>query len=151
MHLISKEQHRFNFRDSEVDDDYLFWLTSRKKIVGQFDLDNSLITNQGVKYLSEMESVKELRLKGCRGINKGCLSYLNKITSLELLHIGGTAINLDDIKKLSALQNLELLLVSTNEGETEIKEKVADLKQLFPNCEINVNHQLIDELNYNIS
>ena len=144
LHLIPKEQHRFNFRDSEVNDDFLFWLTSRKKIVEQFDLDNSLITNIGVKYLSEMESIKELRLKGCHGIDKGCLGYLNKITSLQLLHIGSTAINLSDIKELKSLQKLKLLLVSSNEGEAEIKEKVAALKQLLLHCVINVNHNIID-------
>ena len=144
LHLIPEKVGRFNYRDSEIDDEFLFWITLRIKIIDQLDLDNTLITNEGVKHLSKMEAIRELRFKGCRGINNGCMKYLNKITSLELLHLGSTTIDLDDVKELSSLQNLKLLLVSSSESEAAIKEKVAVLKKIFQHCELNVNHNIVD-------
>ena len=143
LHLIPNKAGRFNYRDSEIDDEFLYWITLRIKIIDQLDLDNTLVTNEGIKHLSTMEAIRELRLKGCGGIDNGCMEYLNKITSLELLHLGSTSIDLDDLKELGLLQNLKLLLVSSGESEAVIKEKVAVLKQMFPHCKMNVNHNII--------
>lgn len=141
---IPTEVNRFNFRHSEVDDEWLLYITSRIKVIHQLDLDETLITDKGIYFLTKLETIKELRLKGCRDISKECLNDLNQIKSLELLHLGGTSIDLDDLYKLSALQSLKLILVSSSDNIAVIKEKVSALKHFFPLCIINVNHQIWD-------
>ena len=135
------EINRYNFRDTEVDDEWLFWITLRIKIIHQLDLDNTLVTDEGIKHLSKLESITELRLKGCHSISNACLGDLKKLTGLELLHLGGTAVDLSSIHELKVLKNLKMLLLSSDESEEIILEKAAILKGIFPFCEIIINGQ----------
>jgi len=137
---IAPEVERLNFKDEEVNDDALLWITTRIKRIGQLDLDNTSITDEGIKHLASLESIKELRLKGCN-ITKDCLGDLNKLGTLELLHLGNTPIGLDDVPLLASLQHLSLLLVSSSEAENVIEEKVFELKFLLPECTVNVNYK----------
>lgn len=138
---IPKEINRYNFRDTEVDDEWLFWITARVKVIHQLDLDNTLVTDEGIKHLSKLESITELRLKGCHSISNACLGNLNKLTGLELLHLQGTAVDLNNIHELKALKNLKMLLLSSNDSVEIIVEKTAALKKIFPSCEIIINGQ----------
>ncbi len=91
---IPKEIDRLNLRiqDTEVDDKWLLYISLRIKIIDRIDLDDCLITDEGVKHLSTLSSIKQLRLKGCHNVTNAALAYLNKLTDLQLLHLSGTAI-----------------------------------------------------------
>ena len=138
---IPKEIKRYNFRDTEVDDEWLFWITASVKVIHQLDLDNTLVTDEGIKHLSKLESITELRLKGCHSISNACLGDLKKLMGLELLHLGGTAVDLSSIHELKALKNLKMLLLSSNDSVEIIVEKAATFKKIFPSCEIIINGQ----------
>lgn len=143
---IPTEVDRLNLRiqDTEVDDQWLRYIAAKIKIVNRIDLDDTLITDEGIKHLSKLESVKELRLKGCHYITNESLDYLNKLTGLEVLHLAGTQIKLNAIEELISLQNLKKLFLSTSDSEEIITAKVQALKRLFPQCEIIVNAKSYD-------
>lgn len=133
---------RINFRDSELNDEELFFLVSKVKVIHQLDLDNTCVTDCGVQYLTKLESLKELRLKGCKDITEKCLIDLASLKELELLHLGGTLITLEHAKTLSPLENLKQLLLSSDYPEAMIKQEALRLRLLFPGCEININHKI---------
>jgi len=83
--------------------------------------------------LPSTEYVKELRAKGCR-LDNACITNLNKVTSLELLHIKNTDITIDGILQLQSLSNLKKLLFSADDVEA-IKEKMLQVKSMHPACE----------------
>jgi len=102
------------------------------------DLNETDITNESIKLLTNLEYVKELRMKQCRNIDNGCIEYLNKLTQLEFLHLKSTATNIDGLLKLNNLPNLKQLMFSEENVES-IKEKMLQLKALLPGCEFTVN------------
>lgn len=133
---------RVNFRIYNVDDEGLLRMVGYVRSIVQLDLDGTDITNEGIGYLTQLESLKELRLKECLAIDNGCIDFLCEIQSLELLHLGGTGINLDGLEKIGCLRNLKLLLVSASEGEEEFLSKIETA--LPPECEFLVNHKLYE-------
>lgn len=135
--------HRLNFRESLVDDDFLFYVTTRIKVIEQLDLDYTMITDKGVEYLRRFEILHELRLKGCSEITKGCLLHLNEITSLTLLHLGRTSILPEDALVLTKLQNLKHLLLSSDEPQEIMQQKADALKEILPGCAININYKIL--------
>jgi hypothetical protein len=139
---LNPEVKRINFRDSEIDDEEILFLVSKIKVIHQLDLDNTYVTDKGVQYLTKLESIKELRLKGCKGITNKCLPALASMKDLELLHLGGTLVTLGDARALCPLQNLKLLLLSSGEPAELIKKEALVLKSLLPGCEININHKV---------
>ncbi len=140
--FIDPEVERLNFRHSELDDDGIYWITTRLKIIHQLDLDETYVTDKAIQYLTKLDYIKELRLKGCDGISPGCLADLNKLTGLELLHLGSTGITLDDVHALFSLQKLQLLLLRSSQTEEVIVEKVRQLKKILPSCKFNVNYKI---------
>lgn len=140
---MSDTAHHLRYRDSDLTDEQLGFIIARIKNIGQLDLDNSLITDEGIEHLIQLNSIKELRLKGCDQITKKSIPVLNRLTTLELLHLGGTSISPEDALGLSALQQLKLLLVRDDNATTsEIAEKAFALQLLLPNCDININYQI---------
>ena len=133
---------RFNFRDSSINDQELSWICSRLKTIYQLDLDNTEISDESIRDLTKLQSITELRLKGCRWVTADSIPYLNQLADLELLHLIGTSITLDDAIGLGNLRKLKLLLLSSADPEEIIRQKAERLKQLLPGCEINVNHNV---------
>lgn len=130
---------RVNFRRYNVDDEGLLRMVGYVRSIVQLDLDGTDITNEGIRYLTQLESLKELRLKECMAIDNGCIDFLCEIQSLELLHLGGTEIIPDGLEKIGCLRNLKLLLISASEGEEEFLSKIE--AALPPDCEFLVNHK----------
>lgn len=130
---------RVSFRLYNVDDEGLLRMVSYVRAIDQLDLDGTDITNEGIGYLTQLTYLKELRLKECLGINNGCIDFLCKMQSLELLHLGGTGISLDGLESIGCLRNLKLLLVSASDGEEEFLSKIE--AGLAPECEFLVNHK----------
>jgi len=140
---LSDVVDRLRWKDSELTDEELGFITKRIKVVHQFDLDNTEISDEGIIHLLEMRSITELRLKGCGNVTAKSIPVLNQLTDLELLHLGGTSIVPEDALGLSNLQQLKLLLLSDDASSSaEIEEKAFQLQYLLPDCEININHKV---------
>lgn len=120
-------------RIDDLDDEGFAYLLTNVKGVNMLDLNETEITNASIKLLTGLEYVKELRAKGC-WLDNACITDLNKITSLEFLHLKNTAITIDGILQLHALTNLKTLLFSADDVEA-IKEKMLQLKAMLPTCE----------------
>lgn len=138
---ISPAIEHINLRCTEVDDEDLEFLVSRIKKIDFLDLDETAISNAGVKTLTKLISLKELRLKDNYAIDNNCIPELNTITSLELLHLGSTSITIDGILQLNALQNLKRLLFSMENTE-DFDVKMLQLKSILSNCEFIINNKL---------
>ena len=120
-------------RIHDLDDEGFAYLIAPVKGVNMLDLNETEITNESIKLLTRLDYVKELRAKGCK-IDDGCINDLNKITSLELLHVKNTAVTIDGLLQLNGLFNLKKILFSADDVEA-IKEKMLQLKTMHPICE----------------
>jgi hypothetical protein len=138
---IPQAIHHINLSCTEVDDQDLEYLVGRIRKINLLDLDQTAISNDGIKFLLQLQDLKELRLKDNFPINNGCIPYLCQLTSLELLHLGSTAVTVEGLLQLGDLQNLKRLLFSAD-TETDIKEKAQQLKNLLPNCEFIINGRM---------
>ncbi len=129
-----------------VTDEHLELLVCNLKSVNMLDLDETEITIEGIAHLTLMENITELRLKGIRQLDNSCVVHLNKIKGLELLHIRGTSINLDGALQLDNHSKLKRLLISDDEDEPA-QERIEQLRNLMPDCEINVNKHTYPAIN----
>ena len=126
--------------DSDLDDDFLFYVTSRVPIIRAFDLENTDITDEGVKLISIVKHVEKLELKSSKQITKACLTYINNLRELKLLNLMKTNISLNDITILKDLPNLEELYMSSEESDEFNFERVIQLKETLPNCKVFINY-----------
>jgi hypothetical protein len=131
--------HHLNFRCIEDFDDEALANEMRNVTgVNMLDLNETDITNESIKLLTHLAYVNELRAKECQYLDNGCISDLNKLTSLTFLHVNSTAITIDGLLQLNNLQQLKTLLFSADDV-AGIKEKLLQLKLLLPQCEIIIN------------
>lgn len=126
----------------DLNDDGLAYLLTNVKGINMLDLNETEITNASIALLTKLEYVVELRLKGCTDLDNECIADLNKITTLQLLHIKGTSITIDGILQLTNLINLKKLLFSADDVEA-IKDKLLLLRNVLPNCEF-----VVDDIPY---
>jgi len=136
---MAEYYHHLDLRPiDDLDHEAFAYIMTKVKGVNMLDLNETDITNESIKLLTNLEYVKELRMKQCRNIDNGCIEYLNKLTQLEFLHLKSTATNIDGLLKLNNLPNLKQLMFSEENVES-IKEKMLQLKALLPDCEFTVN------------
>jgi Leucine-rich repeat (LRR) protein len=160
MHLKGKEKHfwRNHFGissladipleisgyrsiDSEVDDQFLFYLTSRIPSINGIYLKFTNVTNESVKYISNTKNLLELTLRDHKEITSECLPYLNKLVDLEYLDILKTKIYLEDLPGLSNLQKLKKLYISSENIEEEyLLGHVVAMKEILPACTLYINY-----------
>lgn len=119
----------------DLDDDAFACIMEKVRGVYMLDLNETGITNQGIKLLTRLEYVKEIRAKGCRLLDDNCITDLDTITSLEFLHVRYTGITIDGLLQLKSLTNLKTLMFSAGDVEA-IKEKLLQLKAMLPQCEL---------------
>jgi Leucine-rich repeat (LRR) protein len=124
--------------DSEHDDDFFFYLTSRVHSVGEIVLRCTNVTDKGVDYISTLKNLRQLTLKDHRGITKACLPGINKLTELEYLDISKNDISIEDLYTLTSLKKLKQLFISSDKPDREIAEELDSLKKHFPGCEVTV-------------
>ena len=105
------------------------------------DLDNNPIDDEGISCLSRLEYIRELRLKSL-DISDNCAEVLSGLSSLELLHLGGTNLSCDALLKLQKLVNLKKLLISPEEIN---KEKIRNFHSVLPDCELIINNKVYRE------
>jgi hypothetical protein len=135
---------------SDLDDEGFAYMLTNIKGINMLDLNETEITNASIALLTSLEYVNELRIKGCIDIDNNCIADLNKLTSLQFLHVKNTGITIDGILQLDALKKLTTLLFSVEDNEN-IEAKMQLLKNIFPNCEFIVNsvpYSFDDESNY---
>src|SRR5688572_26463541 len=117
--------------DSEHDDEFFLFLTSRISSVGSIHLRCTNVTDEGVKYISNLKNLKELTLKDHRHITKACLPYLNKLSDLEYLDISKNNMLPEDLYVLTNLKKLQQLFISTDKTENEFAGELEKLKDHF--------------------
>jgi Leucine-rich repeat (LRR) protein len=135
---IPKEMDKYTGIDSDEDDQFFLYLTSRVPVIHSIDLRCTFITDEGVKYISKLKELKELSLRNHNNITKESLPFLNQLTDLVYLDISKTEITLDDLASLYNLQNLKELHISAEESKENILEKISILKQVLPHCTVYV-------------
>lgn len=127
--------HHFDLRPIEdLDDEGLAYALTCVKGIDMLDLNETAITNKSISLLTKLEYLKELRLKGVSGINDDCAEDLNKITSLEFLHLRFTNFTIDGVLKLNALTNLQKVIFSVDDVNA-VKDKMLQLHAMLPGCE----------------
>jgi hypothetical protein len=122
-------------RIDDLDDEGLAYTITYVKGIDMLDLNETEITNKSIQLLTKLEYIKELRLKSIREIDDDCADDLNKITSLEFLHLRFTGFTIDGVLKLNALTNLKRIIF-TADNINDIKDKMLQLKRMLPNCEL---------------
>lgn len=123
----------------ELDDEGLAYLLTNVKGVDMLDFNEAEITNEGIRTLTKLEYVKELRLKDCRHLDNGCIESLNKLSSLVFLRLKNTKVTIDGLLQLNNLPELKTLMFTS---EVEIpEEKMRRLRAILPACEFVVNGQ----------
>lgn len=131
--------HHLDLRPlSEMDDDAFAFIMQKVKGVNMLDINETLIGNEGIRLLTQLEYIKELRAKGCHLIDNDCVQYLNQVKQLEFLHVKGTNITIDGLLQLSNLYTLKELLFSADDVNS-ITNKLLQLKQLLPGCSFVIN------------
>lgn len=139
--LALEKIQRLAWKDQNVTNYDLEILCSRVKSIYQMDLDNNLITNKGIEYLTRLNKIEELRLKGLN-IDDDSLKFIQEIPGLKLLHLGGTNISYEGVTRLSSLTNLETLICTFNPIDPIPLRK---FKESLPKCELIVNYQIFGE------
>ena len=122
----------------DLDDAAFAYLMVKVKGVNMLDLNETEISNESIQLLTRLEYLTELRAKGCSELNNQCIPLLNKIPSLELLHVKCTDITIDGLMQLNALPNLKLLLFSDDDAAA-LPGKILQLKKILPGCELVVD------------
>lgn len=130
--------------DSTCDDEFFAILTAKVNVIHSIYLKETLVSDEGVKHISNIKQLKSLTLMKHENITRACLPYLNKLADLEYLDIWRTGIKLEDLSALTNLKKLKELYVSFNGEEREadrdiILETLIPIEVLFPGCEIYVD------------
>lgn len=135
---ISEHLKHVNLKMSSIGDKEIRLLSSNVKTIETLDLEETEISNTSILYLTNLKSLKELRLTNCRKIDDGCLPYLNQLFSLEYLYLGDTSITHKGIQSCDNLQNLKSINISVKDPESS-KADLTALQYTFPNCKLVVN------------
>jgi hypothetical protein len=139
---IPLEMSGFRGIDDETDDQFLFYVTSRIPTIHSLYFKSNLITDQGVKYISNIQNLQQLTLRDHKNITNESIPYLNKLVDLEYLDILKTEIHLEDLPGLFNLQNLkELYVTSENLDEEYLLEHIITMKEILPNCILYINYE----------
>ena len=161
MHLKGKEKHfwrswfnttnlaeiplelsGFKAIDDEVDDEVMYYITSRIPIIYRIYLKFTHVTDEGVKHISKIQNLEQLTLREHKNITNKSIPYINKLVDLEYLDILKTEIQLEDLPGLFNLQNLkELYVTSENLDEEYLLEHVITMKEILPNCILYINYE----------
>jgi len=91
------------------------------------------VTDEGLKALAGLDKLSELNLHGAAITNEG-VKHIAAMTRLHKLNLSATGINddcVDDLAKMKGLYTLDI------KGTDISPAKVAELRKLLPDCEIN--------------
>lgn len=120
---IPKEWSSFKRIDSEEDDDFFYFLSLRVASISEIHLKQTLVTDEGLKYISKFKYLEILYLRNHNKITKESIPYFNEIKSLQSLNINKTKITLTDLYKSLNNQSLNEVFISSEVNEENIDEK----------------------------
>lgn len=129
-----------SFSGSNLTDDGLACISNCSKIQS-LNLQETEITNEGIKYLKKLENLSDLRLKGNPQLTNDCISNLAALDFLFNLQIHETSINEEGLKTFVALKNLEIHCFLENicidiRGNNYTFEGLLDISGKIPGCAI---------------
>lgn len=133
---IPKEWGTLKRIDSEVDDEFFYFLSLRVSSILQIHLKETLITDEAIKHISSFKGLEILFLRNHNKITKASIPYFNKMESLVSLNITKTKITLSDLCEGLNNQSLKEVFLSSEENEKDIDQKAPVLKERMPNCDI---------------
>ncbi|MGV8946364.1 MAG: hypothetical protein ACOH1N_08050 [Lutibacter sp.] len=133
---IPKEMTGYTAIDGHEDDEFMFYLSKRVSSIPEIYLKGTLVTDEGVGYISKIQLVKELTLREHSKITKESIPYFNQMQHLESLNITKTKITLTDLCEHLNNQSLKEVFLSSDDIEKNIEEKGFVLKERMPNCDI---------------
>jgi hypothetical protein len=123
----------------EYDDEFFYFLSLRVSSIAGIRLTESVVTDEGVKYMTVFKGLSILFLRKNDTITKASILNFNQMKDLESLDITKTKITLSDLCKNLDNQSLKEVFVSSEGGEGEEKnivEKAFILKERMPDCNI---------------
>lgn len=126
------------FRYYGANDSDLHRMVQEVKSINQLDLDETDVTDEGMKYLLELSYLRELRLKGCQKITNQAMEFICKFEGLELLHLHDTEINTDGFQHIGNLKQLKRLLIQADFQDPKLEEIYASLPK---DCNLTVNYK----------
>lgn len=122
--------------DSDCDDEFLYFLSLRVTSITNIHLKESLVTDEGVKYIAGFKDVTTLYLRTHDNITKASIPYFNQMKDLKSLNITKTKITLSDLCENLNHQNLREIFLSSEETEENTTEKGFILKERMPKCSV---------------
>ncbi|EAZ95006.1 hypothetical protein FBBAL38_11694 [Flavobacteria bacterium BAL38] len=150
MEQISNFWNSLTRIDSQEDDLFFYYISLRVTSISEIHLKETLITDEGLKYITMFNNLKILYLRNHTKITKKSIPYFNQMKSLESLNITKTKITLTDLCEQLNNQNIKEVFLDSEENENNILEKGFILKTKMPNCNIYLNTSFTTEINGNI-
>jgi len=123
-----------SFYSSNLNDEGLAHVSNCINIEN-LDLQDTEITNDGIKYLKNLKLLQQLRLKGNTQLTDECVPHHIELENLLNLQIQETSITEIGLKKLTVVKYMEMITVQvwnnnfTSDGLLEISREL-------PDCEI---------------
>lgn len=133
---IPKEWGAFKRIDSEEDDDFFYFLSLRVASILEIHLKQTLVTDEGLKYISKFKDLEILYLRNHHKITKESIPYFNKMDSLVSLNITKTKITLTHLCESLNNQCLKEVFLDSEVNEVNMDEKAFVLKERMPNCNV---------------
>ena len=122
------------FSGTDLNDGGLFFISNFIELES-LDLQDTQITNKGIKHLKKLVNLTSLRLKDNPQLTNDCVADLVEIVNLKDLQIHETSINQNGLKKLIKLQNLENIILEVFNGNYTF-EGLLEISKEKPNCNI---------------
>ncbi len=137
-HLFSLRQIKrlvsANFSSSDLNDNGLLILSNFIEL-DNLNIQDTQITNEGIKYLKKLKNLKFLRLKENPQLTNECIFNLIEIESLQDLQIQETSITEEGLKNLLILKNLRNITLDVS-GNNYTFEGLLQLSIDIPDCNI---------------
>jgi hypothetical protein len=133
---IPKEWGTLKRIDSVEDDDFFYFLSLRVTSILEIHLKETLVTDEGVKYISKFKDLEILYLRKHNKITKESIPFFNEMESLVSLNITKTKITLTDLSDSLNNQSLKEVFISSMDSEENLEEKAILLKERMPNCNV---------------
>ena len=133
---IPVKMNIFKDVDSDCDDEFFYFLSLRVSSIVEFHLKQSLVTDEGVKYICAFKDLETLYLRNHDKITKASIPFFNQMKDLKSLNITKTKITLSDLCENLNNQNLREIFMSSEDDEENILEKGFIMKERMPKCNI---------------
>lgn len=122
------------FTSTNLNDEGLAHVSNCRGIEN-LNLQDTEITNDGLKYLQNLTLLKYLRLKENSQLTDDCIPHLIELDYLQNLQIQETSITENGLKKLTVLQRLDMLVIDVYNNNYTF-DGLLQISRELPDCEI---------------